>query len=39
MPSADATRLAFILGEIRKAIVDLDLEARLAALEGMNRES
>ena len=31
--TADATRLAFILGEIRKAIVDADIEARLTALE------
>ena len=35
--TTDATRMAYLLGEIRKAIADEDLERRLSALEATQR--
>jgi hypothetical protein len=35
--TADATRLAYLLGEIRKAIADEDLERRLSTLEALQK--
>jgi hypothetical protein len=35
--TADATRLAYLLGEIRKAIADEDMERRLSALEAIQK--
>lgn len=33
IPTQDATRLAFILGQLRELVVVMDIETRLAALE------
>ena len=35
--TTDATRLAYLLGEIRKAIADEDLERRLSVLETIQK--
>lgn len=32
----DATRLAFIIGQLRELIRDMDIERRIAALEALN---
>lgn len=33
LPTQDATRLAFLLGQIRETVVLMDLESRIAAIE------
>lgn len=36
IPTQDATRLAFMLGQLRELVMAMEIESRIAALEGKN---